>query len=76
MKEMNERIRDLAEQAGFYVALFDVENKDNAMIEKFAELIIDECCLKLIDMQYNARGMHNYYGHAALQIKQHFKDKV
>jgi hypothetical protein len=45
-------------------------------IERLVDLTVDECCSKLIDMQYNARGMHNYYGHAALQLKQHFKDKV
>ncbi len=40
---MNERIRELAEQAGFYVAMFDPTNKDNIMIEKFAELIVTHC---------------------------------
>jgi hypothetical protein len=40
---MNERIQLLAEQVGFYVAMFDPGNKDNAMIEKFAELIVKEC---------------------------------
>lgn len=40
---MNERIQELAEQAGFYVAMFDPGNKDNEAIEKFAELIIEEC---------------------------------
>jgi hypothetical protein len=40
---MNERIQELAEQAGFYVAMFDPGNKDNEAIEKFAELIIREC---------------------------------
>ena len=40
---MNERIKELAEQAGFYVAMFDPGNKDNEAIEKFAELIVREC---------------------------------
>jgi len=40
---MNERIKELAEQAGFYVAMFDSGNKDNATIEKFAELVVKEC---------------------------------
>ena len=40
---MNERIKELAEEAGFYVAMFDPGNKDNATIEKFAELIVREC---------------------------------
>ena len=40
---MNERIKEFAEQAGFYVAMFDPRNKDNEAIEKFAELLIQEC---------------------------------
>ena len=39
--------------------------------EKFAELIVDECCVKLLDMDNKTRGSHNYYKHAALEIKQH-----
>lgn len=41
--------------------------------EKFAELILEECCLKLLDMDEKAKGNHNYYKHAALQLKQHFR---
>jgi len=68
---MNERILELAEQAGFYVAMFDPGNKDNAMIEKFAQLIIKEC----LDQCYN-RGMNDelYAGQlkAAAYIEEHF----
>lgn len=40
---MNERIQKLAEQAGFYVAMFDPGNEDNTKMEKFAELIVRDC---------------------------------
>lgn len=42
--------------------------------EKFAELIIDECCVKLLDMDGKANGNHNYYKHAAIELKRHFKE--
>jgi hypothetical protein len=35
---MNERIRELAREAGFYA------NPDIEKFEKFAELIVRECC--------------------------------
>jgi hypothetical protein len=35
---MNERIRELAREAGFYA------NPDVEKFEKFAELIVRECC--------------------------------
>ena len=39
---MNERIRELAEQAGYYIDPdFDIE------FEKFAELIVRECASKV-----------------------------
>ena len=60
---MNEQIRELAEQAGFYVAMFDPGNKDNAMIEKFAELLVRECA----DI---ADNQEDYL--TAKIIKQHF----
>jgi hypothetical protein len=41
--------------------------------EKFAELIVDECCAKLLDMDGKTKGNHNYYKHAALEIKKHFR---
>jgi hypothetical protein len=46
--EMNERIRKLAEQAGFFPVPDDTEwdweyRAENARYEKFAELIVKEC---------------------------------
>ena len=59
---MNERIRELAEQAGFYVAMFDPGNKDNAMIEKFAELIVQECAGVIVEEMKKTPQVHNYWG--------------
>jgi len=49
---MNERIRELAEQAGFL-------NKDEESIEYFAELIVRECvtALKNNTESYDSRAM-------------------
>lgn len=49
---MNEKIRELAEQAGFYIDLLDFDRIDpeNIKIEKFAELIVQEC-IKEIEFQ-------------------------
>ena len=42
---MNERIRLLAEQAGFidFIVFNRIESKEQ-VIEKFAQLIVQECC--------------------------------
>jgi hypothetical protein len=69
---MNERIKYLAEQCraeyrdghGGYIEQFDEE--------KFAELIVEECCLKLLNMDEKTQGNHNYYRHAAIEVKKHF----
>ena len=65
---MNERIKELAEQAGFYVAMFDPRNKDNEAIEKFAELIVREC-MDIVDNEGCGEGGSI---RAMEQIKQHF----
>ena len=63
---MNERIKQLAEQAGFHVAPYDGIN-DNNMIKKFAELMHDEC----IDAVPTDLDPATYF--KVLQaIKQHF----
>ena len=53
---MNERIRKLAEQSGFFPVPDDTETDweyraENARYEKFAELIIKEC-VKICDKVY------------------------
>ena len=72
---MNERIKELVKQATTYIEptfssgegwIFDKE--------KFAELIVDECILKLLDMDEKVKGNHNYFKHAALEVKRHFNE--
>lgn len=71
---MNERIKQLAEKAGsthkqnLGVYQFYVEE-----LENFTESIIDEYCFKLLMMDAKAQGQHNYYKHAALELKRNFK---
>ena len=65
---MNERIRELAEQARDYVADaielgFPQDQIDDIRDEKFAELIVRECMSELY--------LHGY-DDARTQIKQHF----
>ena len=70
---MNEHIKQLAEQCGFR-SNPDIYDRNQAFdITKFAELIIDECCVKLLDMDEKTKGNHNYYKHAAIQLKRHFE---
>lgn len=70
---MNERIRQLAEQAGFKVNWqhADVQAIKMARFKKFADMIVQEC----LDQCYN-RGMNDelYAGQlkAAAYIEQHF----
>ena len=60
---MNERIKELAEQAGFL-------NKDEESIEYFAELIVREC-MELVE-GYTKQRTHTTFYKAEEQIKQHF----
>ena len=69
---MNERIQELAEQAGFYVAMFDPGNKDNATIEKFAELIVREC-MGICDEVQTQYGQYTFTATTCKnRFKQHF----
>jgi hypothetical protein len=66
---MNERIKQLSIQAGF------PEWSNHAIefeLEQFAELMVNECYQKLVDMDQQVKASHNYYKHAAIQIKLHF----
>jgi hypothetical protein len=78
---MNERIRELAEQAEKYASQKD-RKYDGACnlnwqwqdikMEKFAELIVQECVGRLVDMDQQVKGQHNYYKHASIQVLLHF----
>jgi len=77
---MNERIKELAEQAGWMMS--DEVEGFNTRLEKFAELIVREC-IRVIDNStpvYSSEDLQEDYcqgnlnGHqsALLEIKQHF----
>jgi len=79
---MNERILELAEQAGISLNQKDysyywVESVED--IEKFAELIVKECAEQIIakgtdwvDFAPSQTGVRPEYWDMAQQIKQHF----
>jgi len=68
---MNERIREIAEQAGFKVNWHnaDVQAIKMARLEKFAELIIRECADFADEHNSEVEGVTLGIGKA---IKQHF----
>jgi len=66
-KEMNERIKQLAEQAGFY---FDEYNEPtNRKADLFAELIIRECAdiATMNQFQWDSTGSY---------VLKHFEEKL
>ena len=65
---MNERIRELAEQAGIHPSNFEPDADIKVPMEKFAELIVRECGVALSPM---LRDMVSR-GQAFDLIKQHF----
>ena len=69
---MNERIRKLAEQAGYQEDMFGIGHWDMPEFKKFAELLVIECmsiCEELGD-----KGLDGHY--CADEIKKHFGVKV
>jgi hypothetical protein len=78
---MNERIKQLAEQAKKHSldAMIKIADKEQALKvysesydTKFAELIVQECASRLVDMDQQVKGQHNYYKHASIQVLLHF----
>jgi hypothetical protein len=78
---MNERIRELAEQAGVFAGdfagagLYSIHNKEE--VEKFAELIVQEC-LKIAknrEDEFESAGLleqSNAVGNVAYRISRQF----
>lgn len=73
---MNERIKEIANKAVNFAADQYGPQRDNEKVwspdiydQKFAEMIIDECCFMLLMMDAKAQGQHNYYKHAAIELK-------
>ena len=81
---MNKKIRELAEQSGFFPVPDETEwdqdyRAENARYEKFAELIVKECAEQIIakgtdwvDFAPSQTGVRPEYWDMAQQIKQHF----
>jgi hypothetical protein len=68
---MNERIRELAQQANITIVpepFDDASRAWNENMKKFAELIVRECASICLDMNYTNPQPHHY----AVMIKQHF----
>ena len=62
---MNERLQELARQAGFYA------NPDVEKFEKFAELIVKECCNVILEWKAEPFPLDPDF--AAKLIREHFK---
>jgi hypothetical protein len=60
---MNERIRELAKQAGMWRQHYDIGEESPSNLVEFAELIVRECCQKLEN-----DGMVE----VAMELKEHF----
>jgi len=79
---MNDRIRELAEQAGLVKILEEhaseygggtFENTPYPELEKFAELIVRECCLALWTEECHSSDLAFYeVKRNATRIKEHF----
>ncbi len=71
---MNDRIRELAEQAAKYSATMFLptgENGDELFVKKFAELIVAECCVALHPMLQDMISMTQ----AVDMIVDHFRSE-
>ena len=74
---MNQRIRELAEQAGISLSQKDysyywVESAED--IEKFAELIVAECIKEVEGLQVSDwnQNWNQAIAHTVLHLKEHF----
>ena len=74
---MNERIKELAEQAGFSKDKYDLywdddANAEGVDLEKFAELIVRECAemVRIQNEQFMANESH--YGVVSTDVLKHF----
>jgi len=68
---MNERIKQLAEQAGYKADMFGVGHWDMPECKKFAELIVRECLDIVNRHEYSYHEADPLWETAQL-IKQHF----
>lgn len=80
---MNERIKEIAKKATDYAAEQYGPQRQGEKVwspytydEKFAELFLDEICFELLMMDAKTQGQHNYYMHAAIELKRKFKEQT
>jgi hypothetical protein len=66
---MNERIKELAEQAGYKADMFGVGHWDMPECKKFAELIVRECAGACLHDDWEDPRWGRFY---ANKIKEHF----
>lgn len=61
---MNERIKQLAKEAGMWRQHYDIGEESPAGLEKFAELIVRECACIADDMKTleTARAIKDHFG--------------
>ena len=68
---MNERIKELAKQAG-YRDIFDNDTKARARLEKYTELIVRECMAVAAKQRKPANLNYNPSERFVEDLKQHF----
>ena len=68
---MNERLKQLAEQAGYLPDMFGIGHWDMPECKKFAELIVRECA-KVCRDQPNAYALKADRDNCAIAIEEHF----
>ena len=80
---MNDRIRELAEQAGIAVwgdavYMYHPDNTlDSTVMTKFAELIVKECADLFMDQKYMILNPHEPFANERVRaLKEHDKDTV
>jgi hypothetical protein len=69
---MNERIKQLAEQAGYLPDMFGIGHWDMPECQKFAELIVRECIGIAQDRAAFDWASPNDVNHIINEIKEHF----
>jgi len=71
---MNERIRELAEQAGFidFTVHNRIESKEQ-VLEKFAELIINECIDQVAGTKIVGQGAGDEFGDLSESARNKYK---
>jgi len=70
---MNERIKELADEAGFMDSWFSESGDDcERELKKFAELIVQECIDIIAPYTVRMSRPGEEYLHPILEIKEHF----